>query len=186
MPRSSHVRRWASLIGATLFALSLLMPRALFAATLSQSQVPVQLPSEPGVPIAPVQPAATSVANPHLTQGVWLWTRTEYSDDSVLQSPDPNAYTLAFMDDGRVTIQADCNTVAATYSVSGSALSIQPDATTQAACPPGSRDTALRDLAQVVMYVFSGPQLVLNMRLDSGNMISVRNRRPGSAVPRGG
>ena len=46
VPRSSHVRRYASLIGATLFALSFLMPRALFAATLSQSQVPVQLPSE--------------------------------------------------------------------------------------------------------------------------------------------
>ena len=40
------------------------------------------------------------------------------------------------------------------------------------ACPHGSLDTVfLRDLTQVVTYAFDGEQLVLNMRLDSGNMV---------------
>jgi heat shock protein HslJ len=76
------------------------------------------------------------------------------------------------MDDGRVAIQADCNSGSGTYTASDSSLSIGPTAITLAACPPGSQDTAfLRDLMQVVTYVFSGPQLVLNLKLDSGNMI---------------
>jgi heat shock protein HslJ len=132
-----------------------LLPQAAFAA-----QVPVQLPPAP------------ASAGPSLTQGVWLWTRTEYNDDSVLRSPDPNAYTLAFMSDGRLAIRADCNTGSATYTVDGSSLTIQPGVMTLAACPPGSQDGPfLRDLAQVVTYVFNGPQLVLNIKLDTGNMI---------------
>jgi len=109
---------------------------------------------------------------PTLTQGVWLWTRTEYSDDTVLRSPNPNAYTLAFMDDGRVAIRADCNTGSGSYTATDSSLTFGPAAITLAACPPGSQDAAfLRDLTQVVTYVFDGPQLVLNMKLDTGNMI---------------
>jgi heat shock protein HslJ len=124
-------------------------------------QVPVQVPSQ--------GPAAPS---PSLTQGVWLWTRTDYGDGSVLRSPDPNAYTLAFMDDGHLAIRADCNSASATYTVNGSMLSIQPGPMTLAACPPGSQDTVfLRDLFQVATYVFDGPRLVLNMRLDSGSMV---------------
>ena len=165
-------RHRAALIGATLCALSLLAPPSLFAAPLMLSQVPVQLPPGPETPVVPTQPAAPSATSPSLTQGVWLWIRTEYSDDSTLRSPDPNAYTLAFMDDGRLTIEADCNTVMTTYILSGSALTIQPGAATLVACPPGSQDTVfLRDVMQVVTYAFDGPQLVLNLRLDSGNMI---------------
>ena len=118
------------------------------------------------------QPAAPSATSPHLTRGVWLWIRTEYSDHSTHRSPDPNAYTLAFMDDGRLTIEADCNTVMTTYILSGSALTIQPGASTLVACPPGSQDTVfLRDVMQVVTFTFDGPQPVLNIAPDSGNMI---------------
>jgi len=131
---------------------------------LTQGQVPVQVPLP--------SPSTSTQSTQHLTQGVWLWTRTTYSDDSVLQSQNPNAYTVAFMDDGRVAIRADCNTGSSTYAVNGSALTIQPGAMTLVACPPGSQDTIfLRDLFQVASYVFNGPQLVLNMRVDSGNMI---------------
>jgi len=164
--------RRAAVLGATLWTLWLLLPHALFAAPLVEGQVPVQLPPEPGGPAAPVPAAGPSGSSPSLTQGVWLWTRTEYSNDSMLQSPNPNAYTVAFMDDGSVAIRVDCNTGSATYTVNGSSLSLQPGAITLAACPPGSQDTVfLRDLLQVATYVFDGPQVVLNMALDSGNMI---------------
>ena len=43
---------------------------------------------------------------------------------------------------------------------------------TRAACPPGSQDTVfLRDLGQVATYVFDGENLVLNLKVDSGNMV---------------
>ena len=170
--RTCRSRR-VSLAAPLLLVLTLLLPQTLFAAQLPEAQVPVQLPPAPNAP-APIQPLAPapSASTPTLTQGVWLWTRTEYGDDTVLQSPNPNRYTVAFMDDGRVAIQADCNSGSAAYTTSDSSLTIGPAAVTLAACPPGSQDTAfLRDLMQVVTYVFAGPQLVLNMRLDSGNMI---------------
>ena len=167
-------QRCATLTIAALIIVSLLAPQTLLAAQLPEAQVPVQLPPSSGAPtpLQPPVPAAPAASTPSLTQGVWLWTRTEYSDDTVLQSPNPNAYTIAFMDDGRVSIQADCNSGSGAYTTSDSSLTIGPAAITLAACPPGSQDSVfLRDLMQVVTYVFDGPQLVLNLKLDTGNMI---------------
>jgi heat shock protein HslJ len=140
----------------------------LYAAASGENQVPAQLP-----PTSSGQtPPAPSGSTPILTQGVWLWIRTEYGDGSVLQSADTTAYSVAFMDDGRVAIRADCNTGVATYTTDGSRLTIDPGPMTLVACPPNSQDTAfLRDLFQVATYVFNAPQLVLTMQLDSGNMI---------------
>jgi heat shock protein HslJ len=88
------------------------------------------------------------------------------------------------MDDGRVAIRADCNSGSATYTVNGASLTIQPGVMTLVACPPGSQDTVfLRDLMQVASYVFNGPQLVLNMRVDSGNMIFSPQSLTGLAGP---
>ena len=169
MPNRTDGRLRAPVIGAALLIASLVAPQALFAAPSVEAQVPVQLPPPPrsGVPAPPV-----SAATPSLTQGVWLWVRTVYGDDSVVQSQNPNQYTVAFMDDGRVAIRADCNTGSATYTTDGAGgLTIQPGIMTLAACPPGSQDTVfLRDLMRTATYVFDGPQLVLNMSLDSGNM----------------
>src|SRR5262249_23016145 len=70
------------------------------------------------------------------------------------------------------------------YTTSDSSLSIGPAAITLAACAPGSQDTAfLRDLMQVVTFVFDGPQLVLNMKLDSGNMIFSPQSSTGLSGP---
>ena len=164
------VRR-CRVVALVLLTLALLLPQAVFAAPSPDGQVPVQLPQ---------------AAAPSLAQGVWLWNRTEYNDDSVLQSPNPNAYTLAFMSDGRLAIQADCNTGSATYTVNGSSLTIGLGVMTLAACAPGSQDGPfLRDLAQVATYVFDGPQLVLNIRLDTGNMIFSPQSLTGLCIDRG-
>ena len=166
-----HVRRSCSLLGSALLLAILALPQAVFAAPPVFAQVPVQVP--------PARPQTTTPSLPtvsadelRLTQGTWLWTRTEYGDGSVLQSPDPNNYTVAFMNDGRVDIRADCNTGSAPFTITGAELTIQPGNMTLAACPPGSHGSVfVRDLQQVATFVFDGPQLVLNMRFSSGNMI---------------
>jgi len=128
---------------------------------LTFAQVPVQLPPRP--------PAASLESS--LTQNVWLWVRTEYGDDSVVESSNPNAYTLRFGED-RVAIRADCNTGSAGYVVNGSSISFQPGPITLVACGPDSQDSLfLRDLMQAATFVFAGDHLVLNLRFDSGNMI---------------
>jgi heat shock protein HslJ len=168
-----HVHRRCSLVGSALLLATLVLPQAVFAAQPGFAQVPVQLPPARPETSTPAQPTV-SADEVRLTQSVWLWTRTEYGDGSVLQSPDPNNYTVAFMQDGRVAIRADCNTGSVPFTVDGAELTIQPGIMTLAACQPGSQGSMfVRDLMQVATFVFDGPQLVLNMRLSSGNMIFV-------------
>jgi heat shock protein HslJ len=159
--------------GVALVFVSLLLPQSLSAALPSEGQVPVQLPPPPVAPTpgTPTLPAASGTSTPSLTQGVWLWVRTVYGDGTVIQSRDPNVYTVAFMSDGRVAIRADCNTGSATYTTAGSALSIQPGSMTLAACPAGSQDSVfLRDLFATTTFEFDGPQLVFNLEMDHGVM----------------
>jgi len=107
-----------------------------------------------------------------LSQGTWQWLRSEYSDDSTVAVGEPEKYTVQFGPDGRVNVQADCNRGSGSYTVNGSLLSLSEIALTRVACPPGSQDAVfLRDLAGVVTFVFDGPNLVLNLKLDAGNMV---------------
>jgi heat shock protein HslJ len=131
--------------------------------TFAQAQVPVQIPVTPSAggdaPAAPI------------TQGVWLWQRTEYGDDTVLTASNPASYNFQLRAGNVLIVQADCNRASGTYTLSGSQLTFHLGPTTLVACPPGSQgDVFLRDLGQVATYVFDGQQLVLNMRFDSGNM----------------
>jgi heat shock protein HslJ len=127
----------------------------------ANAQVPVQIPP----PVAPT----SSVS---ITQSPWAWQRTEYGDGSTVAPSNPNNYTVTFRTDGRAVFLADCNTGSASYTIDGASLTFGPAAVSLVACPPGSLDTVfLRDLSQVATFVFDGDQLVLNLRLDSGNMV---------------
>ena len=109
---------------------------------------------------------------PAALQGVWLWQRTSYADGATVTCSDPSKYTLTFLANGAYGVQADCNQGSGAYEVAGSQLTLQPGPMTRAACPPDSQDTVfLRDLGQVATYVFDGENLVLNLRMDSGNMV---------------
>ncbi|MBV9329898.1 MAG: META domain-containing protein [Chloroflexi bacterium] len=124
---------------------------------------PVQIPP-------PTSPSGGGGAS--ITQAPWAWQRTEYGDGTSVVASNPNDYTVTFRTDGRAVIQADCNTGSGGYTLDGQSLTFQPIAMSLVACPPGSQDTVfLRDLSQVATYVFDGDKLVLNLRLDTGNMI---------------
>jgi len=115
-----------------------------------------------------------------LTQDVWLWQRSTYADGTTIVCSNPSQYTLAFLENGVYSVQADCNQGNGSYTVDGSQLALQPGPMTRAACPPGSQDTVfLRDLGLVGTYVFNGENLVLNLQADSGNMV-FSPRPPGS------
>ena len=116
-----------------------------------------------------------------LTQNVWLWQRTTYADGTTIVCSAPGNYSLAFLDTGMYSVQADCNQGSGTYTVDGSQLTLQPGPMTRAACPPGSQDTVfLRDLGRIATHVFDGENLVLNLQMDSGNMIF--SPRPPSSL----
>jgi len=102
---------------------------------------------------------------------VWQWQRTVMSDDSVTEPNDPTRYTLEFLSDGRLAMQADCNRGNSAYTLDGNQLTIEGGAMTMMACPPDSLDSVfLEQLGQVGSYLFSDGNLVLELQMDSGGM----------------
>jgi heat shock protein HslJ len=109
---------------------------------------------------------------PDLTGVIWMWLQSEYSDHTSVIAADPSRYTLEFHTDGTIAIGADCNRVVGTYSQQESQLTIRLGATTLAGCPADSQaSTFLADLGRVASYVMDGDKLVLNLQLDSGNVV---------------
>jgi heat shock protein HslJ len=164
MRTSSVPRRTVLKLGAAVITCSLLA-----SSSHANDDDPAPSPARPWrTSLAPM----VALAADSLTQGVWLWQRTSYADGTTIPCSDPSKYTLAFLDTGIYSVQADCNQGSGAYTVDGSRLTLQPGPMTRAACPPGSQDTVfLKDLGRVSTYVFDGDNLVLNLELDSGNMV---------------
>ncbi len=111
-----------------------------------------------------------------LTDTVWQWVRFQDGADlNNIEVDNPASYTIQFMADGTYAIQADCNSGSGGYSVDGSSIVIQPGPMTLAACGAESLDsTFLSRLGDVVTFVFDDEgNLVLNLKVDAGNMIFV-------------
>jgi heat shock protein HslJ len=120
----------------------------------------------------PVQIPPSGLISSDLTGVTWSWLRSDYNDDTSIAAADPARYTIEFHSDGTLGIGADCNRVVGTYTQQAGRLSIQLGPSTLAACPPDSQaDTFLRDLSRVGAYVMDGDNLVLNMQLDTGNVV---------------
>jgi heat shock protein HslJ len=115
---------------------------------------------------------STEAATDSLTGVIWKWERFLESNDNTIVVDDPRKYTVEFLADGTVAIQADCNRASGSYTVEGSNLTIEIGPATLAMCPPDSlSDQYLRYLGEVVSHVFDGGKLALALRYDTGIMI---------------
>jgi heat shock protein HslJ len=109
--------------------------------------------------------------------GVWEWEGSAYSNDTESVPDDPSKYTADFVDDGTLSIVADCNRSSGTWTsepspdgTSGS-LTIELGPTTLVACEPGSlSDVFLRDLGAAGAYLLGGGKLRIDIRADVGTM----------------
>lgn len=102
---------------------------------------------------------------------IWTWQRTALTNDEVLAPADPSSYTVEFLAEGRVSVQADCNRGAGSYTVDGSRLTISPLALTRAACPPGSLSNQfVAQLQDAVSYALQGGDLLLELKSGGGVM----------------
>jgi heat shock protein HslJ len=124
--------------------------------------------------------SSVAVAAPSLTGVVWQWQEFQSSDETIVKPENPEVYTVEFLTDGKLSIQADCNRAMGTYTVDGSLLTLEVTGITKAACPPGSlSDQFLRYLSDVVSHVFQEGDLYLALKYDSGIM---KFTAPGSQV----
>ena len=125
---------------------------------------------------SPVPTGASSGEGEGLVGPVWQWVRFDGSDDSTLVVTDPGRYTVTFSPDGRLAIAADCNRGSGGYKTNGSSLAIPPFALTMAECPPESLSSRfLGYLGNVASFVLKEGTLYLNLRIDGGNLVFIKD-----------
>ena len=134
--------------------------------------------------------AQEETAVPDELLGTWYWLAFQDSADGAesndITASDPTKYTLEFLADGTVQIQADCNSGSSSVTIDGSSLTFAPGPMTLVECELGSLyDDFLAKLGDVVTYVFDDDgHLILNLKLDAGNMIFSREALPlNTALP---
>lgn len=130
------------------------------------------LPPAPPPAQPPAQQSATTPEGPNqaaqIVNIVWLWGQlVETNPPSQLDVPDPLNYTLTFLEDGNVSIKADCNQVGGMYTVNGEKLTITLGPSTLAFCGEDSLDQQyLEALSKVDEFGVSEKRLVLYLTKD--------------------
>lgn len=111
-------------------------------------------------------------AAPSLTGTVWQLQQIQYNDDTLLVAEPPESYTIEFLENGQVGVQADCNRVLGEFTTTDdSRLTITLGPSTLAACPPESIDTQFVEaLSSAAIYFFQEGDLYIDLKYDSGTM----------------
>lgn len=105
-----------------------------------------------------------------LTANPWQWISFS-SPVEQYQVENPEKYTLTFVQDGSLVINADCNVVLGKYTTEGATIKIELGPSTLAACPEGSRsDQFLKNLQSAAIYGFEDDVLNLDLMMDGGTM----------------
>ena len=105
-----------------------------------------------------------------LTAHPWQWTGFT-SPMEQFKVETPASYRLTFNEDGTVSIVADCNNAAGSYTATDGALTITIGPMTMAACPPASRsDQFVKLLGGAARYFFVEDRLFIDLMADGGTM----------------
>jgi heat shock protein HslJ len=103
----------------------------------------------------------------------WLWAELlEGVPADHAAIPDPENYSLAFHSHGEVSLQADCNQISGTFTLSGDSLTLETGPSTAASCGEDSLDQQyLALLSTVGSASLEGSRLVLSLQDGAGQMI---------------
>ena len=123
-----------------------------------------------------------------LTGVVWEWQAFQGGDGSRVESGHPEDYTLTFLTEGNLSIQAGCHRAIGAYSTNGATIELQVGPATGVACPRQPRsEQFLRDLGEVTSHVFRDGTLYLALWADAGIMeFAARYPESPPATPRAG
>ena len=115
------------------------------------------------------QPAAAAM-DASLTGVTWQWVGlTDPMQQVTIDTPQ--SYTLTFLDDGTVQIQADCNQATASYAAADGSLTVTPGITTLALCGPASHSEELiQKLGFAAHYFFQDGHLFIDLMADGGTL----------------
>lgn len=121
-----------------------------------------------------VEPDFPGEADPNvMTLGMktWVWQRALYNDGRELLPAQTDAFTLAFADDGTVSITTDCNSAGGAYTVDGDTLQFADLYSTLMYCDGSQEAEFLALMRDVRSFHFIGRgELVLSLLYDSGTV----------------
>jgi heat shock protein HslJ len=127
----------------------------LLAGCAGAAPTPAPQPGEPAT-------GAPRTEAPMLTGTLWAWQETVEGEDAT-KAADPSRYTITFLENGALGIQADCNRVRGQYSVDNDALTITLGPSTLMGCPPGSQaDVFLAALGSTTAFSLDAGGLTLS------------------------
>jgi len=109
---------------------------------------------------------------PQLVGTVWQLQDIQFSDGTLGAANPPESYTVEFLADGALVVQADCNRGRGQFTTDqAEGLTIGNLATTRAACPSGSLSNEfLRALQGAATYSFQDDQLFIKPSTDTGTL----------------
>jgi heat shock protein HslJ len=110
-------------------------------------------------------------AGSNLLGKTWLWQKTEFNSGKNIPVPQPAAYTLQFLDAGKVNITADCNNGSGSYIITNNVdMTIHIDTLTRAVCPADSlSDEYVKELNDTGSYkIEPNGELVLALKSGAG------------------
>jgi len=101
----------------------------------------------------------------------WQLVKFQGGDGTVLMPDDKAKYTVAFANDGKVSVRFDCNRGRGAWILNGpNQVRFGPLALTRAMCPPGSlHDHLNRQWPLVRSYTVTGGHLFLVLMADAGS-----------------
>lgn len=114
---------------------------------------------------------ADAATTESLTGTTWQWVGlTDPMQQLTIDAPE--SYTLTFLDDGSLQIQADCNQATASYTATDDgSLTVTPGIMTLALCGPESRSEELiQKLGFAARYFFQDGHLFIDMIADGGTL----------------
>ena len=118
---------------------------------------------------------------------IWQWEQFEGGDGTVITPSAPARYSLSFLPEGKLAIQADCNRARGSWSAQDSQLELTVGGMTRAMCPQGSlSNDFVEDLGYVRSHVFRDGKLYLSLMADAGIMTFVATydaESAGTPVP---
>lgn len=112
-------------------------------------------------------------ANPEvmtLEMKQWTWVETTYDDGAKLTPNKADAFTLAFAEDGSLSVGTDCNSMGGRYEVDGNKVMFGPMFSTKMFCQDSQEQDFAAMLADTELFSFTSKgELILTFKLAKGS-----------------
>jgi len=106
-----------------------------------------------------------------LTMKPWNWVGIDYSDGRMIKTRIQNKFKLTFTNDGRFSIQTDCNGIGGEYTVKGNEIVLDRMMSTLMSCEGSQESDFSQALNKVNSYKFTSKgELILELKDGKGTM----------------